>query len=117
MFFSVLKRSLLDMNQLLRFDSATLVSVINSLTFFRCFVVDRNNNYDCYYYNHSFNTDSYKVFATRKEPGVGQKTSQRKMCNIRRPILMKFSVSSGSSQMNLARNSVKIFELPRWMTS
>ena len=46
MLFKMLKLSLLDMNQLLRFDSAALVSVINSLTFFplvKRFVSSANN--------------------------------------------------------------------------
>ena len=64
------------------------------------------------------NTHRYKVFATRKEPRGGYKNTPEENLQYLGSLMSDFDeIFTVYSQMNLAYNRIKIFELPLWMTS
>ena len=67
-----------------------------------------------------FNTNRYKVFATRKEPrgGGGVKNTPEENLQYLGSLMSDFDeIFTIYSQINLAYNRIKIFELPLWVTS
>ena len=64
------------------------------------------------------NTHRYKVFATRKEPRGGVKNTPEEILQYLGSLMSDFDeIFTVYSQMNLAYNRIKIFELLLRMTS
>ena len=63
------------------------------------------------------NTHRYKVFATRKEPRGGKNIPEKNLQYLGSLTSDFEEIVTVSSQMNPTYNPIKIFELPRQVTS